>query len=142
MRLRAFVTKTSPMNLKNYRPILSLLLVAGITYLIHKSFFYLLEMKEDTFFYSMETLYLLFLGMSIVVFTIVLKVKQRSFDNVGMSFLLATTVKMVFCYLILKPILRINTHDNSIEKVNFFVIFVLFLTIETVLTIRILNKKQ
>jgi len=130
------------MNLKNYRPILSLLLVAGITYLIHKSFFYLLEMKEDTFFYSMETLYLLFLGMSIVVFTIVLKVKQRSFDNVGMSFLLATTVKMVFCYLILKPILRINTHDNSIEKVNFFVIFVLFLTIETVLTIRILNKKQ
>ncbi len=90
----------------------------------------------------METLYLLFVAMSILVFIVVLKVKGRSFDNVGMSFLLATTVKMVFCYLILNPILRINSHDNSLEKVNFFGIFVLFLTIETVLTIRILNKKQ
>lgn len=90
----------------------------------------------------METIYLLFLGMSILVFTVVLKVKEQNFDNIGMSFLLATTVKMVFCYLILKPILRFNTNDNSLEKVNFFSVFVLFLTIETVLTIRILNKKQ
>ena len=140
--LSAFVAKTTLMNLKIYKPILSLPLMAAITYLIHKSVFYLLEIKETTFLYSMETLYLLFLGMSTLVFIVLLKVKERSFDNVGMSFLLATSVKMVFCYLILKPILRINTYDNSLEKVNFFVIFVLFLTIETVLTIRILNKKQ
>jgi hypothetical protein len=49
---------------------------------------------------------------------------------------------MGFCYLILKPILQLNTHDNSLEKINFFMIFALFLTIETVLTIRILNRKQ
>lgn len=136
------MAKTTPMNLKNYKPLLNLLLLAGIAYLIHKIIFYLLEIKEATFLYSIEMLYLLFLGMSTVVFIILLKVKQRNFDNVGMSFLLSTSVKMVFCYLILKPILRLNTHDNSLEKFNFFGIFVLFLTIETVLTIRILNKKQ
>lgn len=142
MRLSAFAAKTTLMNLKIFKPILSLPLLAGITYLIHKSIFHLLEIKETTFLYSIETLYLLFLGMSTLVFIVLLKVKERSFDNVGMSFLLGTSVKMVFCYLILKPILRINTYENSLEKVNFFVIFVLFLTIETVLTIRILNKKQ
>jgi hypothetical protein len=136
------MAKTTPMNLKNYKPLLNLLLLAGIAYLIHKIIFYVLEIKEATFLYSIEMLYLLFLGMSTVVFIILLKVKQRNFDNVGMSFLLSTSVKMVFCYLILKPILRLNTHDNSLEKFNFFGIFVLFLTIETVLTIRILNKKQ
>jgi hypothetical protein len=136
------MAKTTPMNLKNYKPLLNLLLLAGIAYLIHKIIFYLLEIKEATLLYSIEMLYLLFLGMSTVVFIILLKVKQRNFDNVGMSFLLSTSVKMVFCYLILKPILRLNTHDNSLEKFNFFGIFVLFLTIETVLTIRILNKKQ
>jgi hypothetical protein len=136
------MAKTTPMNLKNYKPLLNLLLLVGIAYLIHKIIFYLLEIKEATFLYSIEMLYLLFLGMSTVIFIILLKVKQRSFDNVGMSFLLSTSVKMVFCYLILKPILRLNTHDNSLEKFNFLGIFVLFLTIETVLTIRILNKKQ
>jgi hypothetical protein len=130
------------MNLKNYKPILNLLLLAGIAYLGHKFIFHLLKIKETSLLYSIETLYLLFLGMSTLVFIVVLKVKERSFDNVGMSFLLATSVKMVFCYLILKPILRLDTNDNALEKVNFFMTFVLFLTIETVLTIRIVNKKQ
>jgi hypothetical protein len=136
------VAKTYPMNLKNYKPILNLVLLSGIAYLIHKLIFHLLKFNEASFLYSMETLYLLFLGMSILIFIVILKVKQRSFDNTGMSFLLGTSVKLIFCYLILKPILQLNTHDNSIEKINFFMIFALFLTIETVLTIRILNRKQ
>jgi glucose uptake protein GlcU len=142
LSLSACAVKTNLMNLKNYKPTLNLLLLAGIAYLIHKLIFYLWKINGNAFLYPMETIYLLFLGMSILVFTVVLKVKEQNFDNIGMSFLLATTVKMVFCYLILKPILRFNTNDNSLEKVNFFSVFVLFLTIETVLTIRILNKKQ
>jgi hypothetical protein len=56
--------------------------------------------------------------------------------------LLGTSIKMVFCYLILKPILHIVTYNNTIEKVNFFGMFILFLLIETVLTIRILKKNN
>ncbi len=125
-----------------YKPILNLILLAGIAYLLHNLIFVLMEINDTAFLYSIETLYLLFLGMSTLVFIVLLNVKERSFDNVGMSFLLGTSVKMVLCYLILKPILRINSHENVLEKVNFFGMFVLFLTIETVLTIRILNKKQ
>jgi hypothetical protein len=49
---------------------------------------------------------------------------------------------MIFLFLILKPILKSNTAENTLEKMNFFVIFMLFLAIETILTIRILNEKQ
>jgi hypothetical protein len=73
---------------------------------------------------------------------VLLKVKERSFDNVGMSFLLTTSIKMIVCYLILKPILQVTFQNNAVEKKNFFMMFILFLAIETILTIRILNEKQ
>lgn len=130
------------MNLKNYKPLLPLFLLVGVAYVLHRVAFYLLDLNDATFYYSLETLYVLFLALSIMVFIVLLKVKQRSFDNVGMSFLLSTSIKMIFCYLILKPILQATTENNAIEKKNFFMMFILFLAIETVLTIRILNEKQ
>jgi hypothetical protein len=53
---------------------------------------------------------------------------------------LSTSIKMIVCYLILKPILQIATENNAIEK-RIFMMFI-SLAIETVLTIRILNEKQ
>lgn len=134
--------KINTMNLKNYKPLLPLLVLAVLAYVVHRVAFYLLEINDATFYYSIETLYMVFLVLSIMVFVILLKVKERSFDNVGMSFLLSTSIKMIVCYLILKPILQVTAQNNAIEKKNFFMMFILFLTIETILTIRILNEKQ
>lgn len=130
------------MNFKNYKPLLFLTGLAVIAYLLHKFIFICLSINDTTFSYSIEFLYFFYYGLSVVVFIVLIKVKERSFDNVGMSFLLSTSIKMIFCYLILKPILQVKIHDNTMEKMNFFVIFVLFLAIETLLTIRILNEKQ
>ncbi|MBG6063399.1 hypothetical protein IWX83_003209 [Flavobacterium sp. CG_9.1] len=130
------------MSLKKYRPLLSLVVLAGLAYLIHRVIFYALEINDTPFYYSIETLYLLFLVLSIMVFVVLLKVKERSFDNVGMSFLLSTSVKMIVCYVILKPILQVTNEENTLEKINFFMMFIIFLAIETILTIRILNEKQ
>ncbi|MES2578362.1 MAG: hypothetical protein V4589_12180 [Bacteroidota bacterium] len=130
------------MNLKNYKPLLPLLALAGLAYVVHRVAFYLLDINDATFYYSIETLYMVFLVLSIIVFVVLLKVKKRSFDNVGMSFLLSTSIKMIVCYLILKPILQVTAQNNAIEKKNFFMMFILFLAIETILTIRILNEKQ
>lgn len=130
------------MSLKNYRPIFQLIILGGVSYLLHKSVFYFFKINQEDFFYTIEKLYLLFLGFSLVVFLIILKVRERSFDNVGMSFLLVTSIKMILVYLVLKPILNIDSHDTTVEKINFFVLFVLFLTFETLLTIRILGTKQ
>ena len=134
--------KTNTMNFKKYKLFLPLLVLAGLSYLVHRSVFYMLDINDTTFYYSIETLYLLFLILSVMVFVVLLKVKERSFDNVGMSFLLSTSIKMIVCYLILKPILQVTIQNNAIEKINFFMMFILFLAIETILTIRILNEKQ
>jgi hypothetical protein len=130
------------MNLKTYKPLLGLLVLAALAYVLHKLAFYFLKINTQTFYYSIETLYLMFLGLSILVFIVLLKVKEKCFDNVGMSFLLGTSVKMVVCYIILRPLLQVSNSSIAIEKNNFFVMFILFLTIETILTIRILNEKQ
>lgn len=121
---------------------MSLVGIVGLAYALHRFAFFAVDLNDATFYYSLETLYAAFLVLSVMVFVVLLKVKQRSFDNVGMSFLLSTSIKMIVCYLILKPILRTATENNAIEKKNFFMMFILFLAIETVLTIRILNEKQ
>ena len=68
--------------------------------------------------------------------------QKRSFDNVGMSFLLATSIKMIFCYLILRPLLQISTPNDPTERINFFILFIVFLIIETLFTIRLVNEKK
>ena len=130
------------MYLKKLFPFLALLGIALVLYVIHKMVFYGFNINPEHFHYSLEILYLFFFALSAIIFKVLLIIKERSFDNVGMSFLLATSIKMVFCYLILRPILQIPNSENAADKINFFLMFIVFLTIETLFTIRLVNEKQ
>lgn len=130
------------MNIKNYKPILLLTISICIAYTFHKGVFYCLQINCDAFRYSVEFLYGTFFLFSVLIAMILLVVKVRSFDNVGMSFLLATSSKLIVCYLILRPLLQNSTSASTIEKTNFFITFVVFLAIETLFTIRLVNKNQ
>lgn len=134
--------KTINMILKNYKSFLFLLITAVVAYVIHKSVFYFLEINQEGFYYSLEKLYCIFSTLSLVIFLILLKIKERNFEQLGMFFLFLSSIKIVFYYILLRPILDISHYDTSTEKVNFFVLFILFLTIETLLTIRILSEKE
>ncbi len=130
------------MNFKKLYPYPTFLCLVFFIYVLHKSLFYVLNIKDNDFHYSLELLYLFFFVLSAIIFKILLIVKDKSFDNVGMSFLLATSVKMIFCYLILRPLLQIPKSYNATEKINFFALFIVFLAIETLFTIRLVNEKQ
>lgn len=91
--------------------------------------------------FSLEFIYLLFFVFSIVIVLLLLFVNQKSKDNVGMTFMLATTVKAIVCYIVFSKIIT-SENQNTVERINFFVLFILFLIIETLITIRLLNKKQ
>jgi hypothetical protein len=130
------------MNLKKWLPFLTLMGISFLLYVIHKLVFYSCNISQELFHYSLETLYLFFFVLSAVIFKVLLIIKEKSFDNVGMSFLLATSIKMVFCYLILRPILQIPKSSNPTERINFFILFIVFLIIETLFTIRLVNEKQ
>ncbi|PWA05246.1 hypothetical protein [Flavobacterium psychrotolerans] len=132
------------MNLNKYRPILELFMISIVAYLAHKLFFYFKEGNPDfqNFHYPIETIYAFFFLCSAVILFILIQVNTKNIDNVGHSFLLITCVKMAISYAFLLPILHSGKPNIAIEKINFFVIFVLFLTIETLVTIRMLNNKQ
>jgi hypothetical protein len=130
------------MNFKKALPFLTLLGIAFLLYVIHKMVFYGFNINQETFHYSLETLYLFFFVLSVIIFKVLLTIKEKSFDNVGMSFLLATSIKMVFCYLILRPLLQVPKTNDPTERINFFILFIVFLTIETLFTIRLVNEKQ
>lgn len=132
------------MNLKKLQPILEVLILSSVVYLIHKLVFFLNNdnPKLQGFNFSIETIYEFFFICSVIIVFILIIVKEKNIDNVGYTFLLVTCVKMAVSYAVLSPILQSRNTNVSIEKLNFFLVFALFLTIETIVTARILNNKQ
>lgn len=129
--------------IKSFKFLKTLLSIAIPAFVIHFLIFQIpfLNEKQSTFYYSIPILYLLYFIFSKVTLFILDIIAQKSFENVGFTFLFLTSAQIGLSYLIIKPILE-SPGDNSIEKWNFFVIMFLFLAIEAFITIRILNKKH
>lgn len=132
------------MNFKKYRPILEVVSLSMLVYLVHKFVFFINENhpKLQGFHFPIEVVYGFFFICSLLIIILLIEVKKKNIDNVGYTFLLVTCIKIAISYAILSPILNSNHSNVRIEKINFFIIFALFLTIETIVTIRILNNKQ
>jgi hypothetical protein len=130
------------MNLKTYASVLYFLLFSVTLYIIHKLIFnfYGIELKADQFYYSLEFLYAFFTGMGVLIILALIMVFQNFQEFVGIAFLAVTTINMLFSYIVVRPILAKTTENIKVEKVNFFVIFLLFLVIEMVLTAKMLNN--
>ena len=127
---------------KNYKPVFYLLCLALGTYSIHKAVFLFSEISTEKFHYSLEILYLCFFAISSLLYLILLVVKKKNFEIVGMAFLFGTASQMLLAYLILRPILENKSGEVVVEKINFFITFILFLLFQTLLTVRLLNEKR
>ncbi len=132
------------MSFKKYQPILEVLLASIVVFIIHELVFLFFDYKkeESGFQYSLPFLYIFFSVCSLIIVFILLKVKSVAINNVGNVFLLVTLIKIGIAYLFLNPILDSSSPHVETEKMNFFIVFAIFLTIETIVTIRILNNKQ
>lgn len=85
-------------------------------------------------------LYIIFIVLSSIIMLILERISKKRFDQTGMSFLVLTTVQLLLAYLIFRPIISEDSVTTK-EKLHTAFIFVLFLTIQTLLTVRLLNKK-
>ena len=132
------------MNFKKYQPLMEVTLLSILVYLVHKLVFFLNENNPNLqgFHFPIEVVYGFFFFCSLLIILILIKVNEKNINNVGFTFLLVTFVKMALSYLILSPILNSGNLNVRTEKIDFFIIFALFLTIETIVTVRILNNKQ
>ena len=132
------------MNFKKYQPLIEVSLLSILVYLVHKLVFFLNENHPNFqgFHFPIEVVYGFFFICSLLIILILIKVNEKNIDNVGFTFLLVTFIKMGLSYVILSPILNSGNPNVRTEKIDFFIIFALFLTIETIVTARILNIKQ
>ena len=122
---------------------MEVVLIAISLFIVHTIFFKISNLTPTTalFQYPIEKIYAFFLLLSIVIVFILIKIKQKNLDNVGYAFLLLTTIKMAIAYVFLRPILNNGGQIQHTEKINFFITFMLFLAIETIITIRLVNEK-
>ena len=130
-------------SIKKLWDIYKYLLVVVPIFIIHIIIFQESTLKDaaQDFYYSIPFLYFIYIVFSKIILFVIIKVSEKNFDSTGMTFLVCTSIKMTVSYFILRPILN-SSSENTIEKVNFFAVFILFLAIETLITIRLLNKNQ
>jgi len=132
------------MKIKKIQPLIEVLVVSILLFLAHKLFFYCNEtnIKHQNFYFKLETIYGFFTISSLFIVSLLLFIKQKSKDNVGLTFMLITCIKIGASLTILMPILNSKTSTIGLEKINFFIIFSFFLLTETVVTIKILDNNQ
>lgn len=125
-----------------FQPVFDVAVLALISYILHKlALHFIWPLAELTFYYSIEALYAMFGFASAAIVLLLIRVRKQNINIVGNTFMLVTCIKMVFAYILLHPVLSSERAYPLVEKFNFLVIFLLFLTIETVVTIRLLNKQ-
>ena len=132
------------MVIKDFKPLGYLLLAIMFFYFLHLLIFNYCNINLDkkVFSYSLQELYLFFSVFSIIIIFMIINIKQKNIDLVGNVFLLTTCVKLIVCFLLIRTSIDNPNFNHSLEKWNFLSMFMLFLILETVTTITILNKKQ
>jgi hypothetical protein len=132
------------MDFKKYKPIFTVFSISIAAFVAHKIAFYLFadQYLETSFSYSLLLLYVGFCISSVLLLLILIIINQTNIDNVGYTFLLLTSIKAAVAYFFSQPILNSTLPTAGLEKTNFFIVFMLFLAIETIVTIGILNNKQ
>ena len=132
------------MKLNSVKPLFLVVLLSFVCFVIHKNVFLITDfsLKETTFKFSLIQIYSFFTISSFLIIAILLIIKKRNFDSVGYAFMGLTTLKIGLSLFLLRPILQSQSLNLRFEKGNFFIIFALFLAIETIVAIQILNNKQ
>lgn len=125
---------------KDLRFYLSFVVVTGVVYGIHSIVLAALSIAIEEFKFPLSYLYIGFSGFSLLILLILKIISKRNIEIVGMTFMLLTTVKMMACY-VLADFILFQSNGMSTEKWNFFILFFVFLFLETLFGIKILNPK-
>ena len=124
-----------------FRPLIELSVLAAAAFAIHFSLLnFVWPERHELFRYPIWLLYAVFFAASVVILLGLNRMKSRNIDSIGHAFLWLTSIKTVLAYFLLHPILSDSHQYLDFEKAHFFAVFAMFLTIETIVSVRVLNK--
>lgn len=131
------------MKLQILKTVILTLSIAVVLFLSNKLILQTESFNQNfkLFSYSLETIYTVLCVFSVIILVTLLIVNSRNKDVVGLTYLLITSIKAGIIFFIFSDIIS-SSNKNTVERINFFIVFILFLAIETLITIRLLNKKQ
>lgn len=118
--------------------IVQVLIVSLFFFLIHYGIVSYLD-KLDLMKFLMS--YSLQFVMTISIVLAMIKIYEIAKEQLGFAFLGLSTLKVGISYFFATEYLFQNQQMLQINKINFFVIFLFFLSVDVYFTIRLLNKK-
>jgi uncharacterized membrane protein len=114
------------------------LLISIVFFLIHFGIVTFLNMIETTPFLMSYALQFI---MTLVVLLVMIKVYEKAKEQLGFAFLGLSTLKVGISYFFATEYLFQNKEMLETNKINFFITFLFFLSLDVYFTIRLLNKK-
>lgn len=126
------------MPLSENKSIVQIVIIGLAVYAIQKILFEILHIDTTSFQIRLEIMHVIMLAFSVVIMVILNIVFIKNKDVVGMTFLLITSIKVSLIYFI--GSYYILDSGNTIEKWNFYALFVMYLGLETFFTGRRLNR--
>lgn len=126
---------------KNYLGIFFRTGIIACIFLVANMLLFQFLLPAPEFYYPLPVVYIFFLVFSLIILGVLIRISIKNKEQLGYAFLFLTSVKMAASYFFARPIIK-HSLGNPTEKINFFVIFILFLAIEAYYTARLLNNKQ
>lgn len=117
--------------------ILYLLLITMIVGVFH----YLI-IKNLSLFIPLINIYLFNFLMTVMGLAILYLIYDKFNDKVGFTFLGIGIIKMAISVSFLMPLIKSNFSNKIPDTLNFFFCYFIFLIIESVFMVKLLNKKQ
>ena len=114
------------------------LLISIVFFLIHFGVVTFLN-KIDTTPFLMS--YALQIIMTLVILLAMIKIYETAKEQLGFAFLGLSTLKVGISYFFATEYLFQNKATLETDKINFFITFLFFLSLDVYFTIRLLNKK-
>lgn len=114
------------------------LLISIVFFLIHFGVVTFLN-KIDTTPFLMS--YALQIIMTLLILLAIIKIYETAKEQLGFAFLGLSTLKVGISYFFATEYLFQNKATLETNKINFFITFLFFLSLDVYFTIRLLNKK-
>lgn len=94
-----------------------------------------------TFFYPVYAIYLFHFVATLLIYFFLVFVHRTLPEKTGFAFLATTVVKMGAAIVFLLPLIQSGKTDRIPDAVAFFVPYFIFLFLETLFAIRLINAK-
>jgi len=97
-------------------------------------------LSEYSFYYPIYTIYLFLIVVTSIIIVTILAIYKNYKDKTGFAFLAFSILKMLFAVIFLIPLITSDLTNKVPDILSFFIPYFLFLTLETVYILNLINR--